>query len=115
MLAKPKLERVQEIGRGLRSRPTALVFVVGDKRTPFSEPSAQYALYNMNLYAQLKGVGVHNLVGNQMFLNRSKAARKRLGLGKHERIYATLGLGYPAVKFRSKVRGKTMPIQWNDE
>ena len=35
-------------------------------------------------------------------LHRSKAVRKRLGLEKHERIFGTLGLGYPAVRFRNK-------------
>jgi nitroreductase/NAD-dependent dihydropyrimidine dehydrogenase PreA subunit len=111
---KPKLESALEKGRAFRSPPVALVFVVGDKRIPLSEASAQYVLYNMNLYAQVKGVGSRNLVGNQMILNRSQAVRKRLGLEKHERIFGTLGLGYPAVKFRNKVEGKTLNIQWND-
>jgi nitroreductase/NAD-dependent dihydropyrimidine dehydrogenase PreA subunit len=111
---KPKLENALEKGRAFHSPPVALVFVVGDKRIPLSEASAQYALYNMNLYAQVKGVGSRNLVGNQMILNRSKAVRKRLGLEKHERIFGTLGLGYPAVKFRNKVEGRTLSIQWND-
>jgi NAD-dependent dihydropyrimidine dehydrogenase PreA subunit/nitroreductase len=113
--AKPKLESALARGHALGSPPVAIVFVVGDKRIPLSEASAQYILYNMNLYAQVKGVGGRNLVGNQMFLNRNKAIWKRLGLEKHERIFGTLGLGYPAVKFRNKVEGKTLPIQWNDD
>jgi ferredoxin len=49
-----------------------------------------------------------------MILNRSKAVRSRLQLGKHERIFGTLGLGYPAVRFSNKVRGRALPIQWNE-
>ncbi len=112
--ARPKLENTLERGCTFQSPPVALVFVVGDRRVPLSEPSAQYALYNMSLYAQVKGIGCRNLVGNQTILNRSNAVRKRLGLEKHERIFGTLGLGYPAVKFRNKVRGKSMNVQWNE-
>jgi hypothetical protein len=31
---------------------SAMMFIIGDKKTPLSEASAQYALYNMVLYAQ---------------------------------------------------------------
>jgi NAD-dependent dihydropyrimidine dehydrogenase PreA subunit len=112
--AKPKLERVLQEGIHFGNPPAALVFVVGDKRIPLSEVSAQYALYNITLYGQVKGVGSRILVGNQMFLNRSKTVQKCLGLKKHERIMGSLGLGYTDVKFRNKVQGKTMEIQWND-
>jgi nitroreductase len=110
---KPKLERALETGRALGSPPAAVVFLVGDRRVPLSEASAQYVLYNMNLYAQVKGVGCRSLVGNQAILSRNKAVRKRLGLSKRERIFGTLGLGYPAVRFRNKVQGKALSIQWN--
>lgn len=112
--AKPKLEHSLEIDRAYASPPPALVFIIGDKRIPLSELSAQYALYNMNLYAQVKGIGCRNLVGNQMFLNKKKAVRARLGLKKHERIMGTFGVGYPAVRFRNKVAGRTFPVQWNE-
>jgi len=112
--ARPKLERALEGGRAFRSMPPAIVLVVGDRRVPLSEASAQYAVYNMTLYAQVIGLGARNLVGNQMILNRSKAVRTRLQLGKHERIFGTLGLGYPAVRFSNKVRGRALPIQWNE-
>jgi nitroreductase/NAD-dependent dihydropyrimidine dehydrogenase PreA subunit len=111
--ARPKLECALERGRAFGNPPAAVVFVVADKRIPLSEASAQYALYNMNLYAQAKGIGCRNLGGNQMIFNRSKAVRESLGLRKHERFMGTLGLGYPALKFRNKVRGKTLSIQWN--
>jgi hypothetical protein len=38
--------------------------------------------------------------------------RRRLGLGRHERILGQLDLGYPAVRFRNKVRGKALPVTW---
>ncbi len=110
--AKPKMESALERGHSFH-RPPAIVFIVGDKRIALSEASAQYALYNMILYAQAKGIG-SCLWGNaQIFLDRNKAARKRLGLQKHEHIFGAVALGYPAVKFRNKVEGKALSIQWN--
>jgi nitroreductase len=113
--AKPKLERSLKFGRSYQSMPPVIVFIVGDRRVPLSVESAQYALYNMDLYARTRGLGCRNLVGNQMFLNRSKTFRHLLKIEKHEKVFATIGLGYPAKKFRNKVIGKQMRIQWSSE
>jgi ferredoxin len=110
---KVKMESALERGHAFH-RPPAIVFIVGDKRIALSEASTQYALYNMILYAQAKGIGSSLWGSAQTFLDRNKAARKRLGLGKHEHILGALGLGYPAVKFANKVEGKTLGIQWHD-
>jgi nitroreductase len=80
-----------------------------------SEASAQYALYNMILYAQARGIGSRINAGGPITLDRSRAARRRLGLERQEHILATLELGYPAVRFRNKVEGKTMPMAWNGQ
>ena len=110
---KVKMESALERGHAFH-RPPAIVFIVGDKRIALSEASAQYALYNMILYAQARGIGSCLWGSAQTFLDRSKVVRKRLGLQKHEHILGAVGLGYPAVKFRNKVKGKTLSIQWND-
>jgi nitroreductase/NAD-dependent dihydropyrimidine dehydrogenase PreA subunit len=110
---KVKMESALERGHAFH-RPPAIVFIVGDKRIALSEASAQYALYNMILYAQAKGIGSSLWGSAQTFLDRSKAVRESLGLQKHEHILGALGLGYPAVKFANKVEGKTLSIQWND-
>jgi nitroreductase len=90
-----------------------IVCIVGDKRVPLSEVSAQYALYNMILYAQAKGIGSRLKGIGQIIFDRNKSAKECLGLQKHEHILGMLELGYPAVKFRNKVKGKTLPIRWN--
>jgi nitroreductase/NAD-dependent dihydropyrimidine dehydrogenase PreA subunit len=109
---KVKMESALERGYAFH-RPPVIVFIVGDKRIALSEASTQYALYNMVLYAQAKGIGSCLWGAAEILLDRNKAARKRLGLGKHEHILGALGLGYPAVKFVNKVGGKTLSIQWN--
>ncbi len=111
--AKPKLEESLKIGRAYEYLPPVIIFIVGDRRIPLSVESAQYALYNMDLYARTKGLGCRNLVGNQMLLNQSKGLKHLLNLERNEKIFATFGLGYPAKKFRNKVIGKQMGIQWN--
>jgi nitroreductase/NAD-dependent dihydropyrimidine dehydrogenase PreA subunit len=111
--AKPKLEMSLKTGKAIRSFPAALLFIIADQRIPLSLESAQFALYNINLYALTKGIACRNMVGNQMFLNRSKVIWNLLGLQKHEKIFGTMALGHPAVKFSNKVAGKKMPVQWN--
>jgi len=110
---KVKIEEAIERGRTLGSIPAAVVFIVGDRRIALSEASAQYALYNMILYAQAKGIGSCLRGTGQLLLDRFGAARRRLGLRKHEHILGTLMLGCPAVQFANKVEGKTLDIQWN--
>jgi len=109
---KVKMENALERGHAFH-RPPAIVFIVGDKRIALSEASTQYALYNMILYAQVKGIGSCLWGSAQTFLDRSKAVREHLGLQKNEHILGALGLGHPAVKFANKVEGKTLSIQWN--
>lgn len=113
--AKPKLESSMSIGRAYESMPPVIIFIVGDSRVPLSQESAQYAIYNVNLYAMTKGLGCRILVGNQMFLNKDKTIRKKLKLSRHEKIFATIGMGFPDVEFKNKVTGKKIPIQWNDQ
>ncbi len=49
----------------------------------------------------------------QMLHDCNPTVRKRLHLSKHENILGALLLGYPAIKFANKVKGKALPIQWN--
>jgi NAD-dependent dihydropyrimidine dehydrogenase PreA subunit/nitroreductase len=109
---KVKMKGVLERGDDF-CHPPAIVFIVGDKRIALSEASVQYALYNMILYAQTKGIGSRLKGIGQIIFDRSRRAKERLGLQKHEHILGMLELGYPAVKFRNKVEGKTLSLQWN--
>jgi nitroreductase/Pyruvate/2-oxoacid:ferredoxin oxidoreductase delta subunit len=109
---KPKLEAVLKRGRNFKTIPPAIVMIIADKRVPLGKESAQYALYSINLFAHTKGLGCRNLVGNQMFLNRSNSIRQKLGLKKHEKIVGTMAIGYPALKYRNKVNGKKVDIHW---
>lgn len=111
--AKPKLEAAVKRGATVAGRPVALVMIIGDKRTPLNLESAQYALYNMALFAQTAGLGCVNLVGSQSILNGNRTLRRRLGLKRKEKIFGLLGLGYPAVRFMNKVEGRALPVQWN--
>jgi len=110
--ALPKLETVIGRGSGYASLPPVLICIVGDRRTPLSLESAQYGLHNIALMAQVKGLGCRSLVGNQMIFNRDKNVRRLLGLKRSQKIFAVAGFGYPAVRFRNKVLGKSMSVRW---
>jgi NAD-dependent dihydropyrimidine dehydrogenase PreA subunit len=111
--ARPKLEESMKLGKAYSNPPPVIVLLLGRKDLPLSIESAQYILFNMILYGMTKGIGCRLLVGNQMFLNNNIKLKKRIGIDKKERIYGTLGMGYPSVKFRNKVTGRQFPIQWN--
>ncbi|MBE0524993.1 MAG: hypothetical protein IBX40_11785 [Methanosarcinales archaeon] len=72
--------------------PVAVVFIVGDRRIALSVESAQYALYKMILYAQVKGIGTCLWGGGKVMLDINRTARKKLGLKKHEHILGADGI-----------------------
>jgi len=111
--SKAKVENAVKRGYAFSSQPSAMVFIVGEKRLPLSDASAQFALANMIYYAQAMGIG-NCLCGNgPLFFDKSKKTRNLLKLPSREHILGALSLGYSAIKFTNKVRGKVMPIQWN--
>jgi NAD-dependent dihydropyrimidine dehydrogenase PreA subunit/nitroreductase len=111
--AKTKLEAGVRSGSILRSRPAAFMALVGSKRIPLNLESAQYAIYNLTLMAQTMGLGCRNLVGNQSILSKDREFRKVVNLGRTDRIFGLVGIGYPSVKYKNKVEGRMLPIQWN--
>lgn len=111
--AKLKIENSIKRGKTFKSKPPALILIVGERNTPYSLESAQYALYNINLMAQTKGLGCRNLVGNQNFINADKTFRKSIGLQKNEKVFAMMAIGYPAVRFGNKISNRNIRINWN--
>jgi hypothetical protein len=111
LLNKPKIENSVKRGFAFH-HPAAIVFIVGDRRIALSVDSAQYYLANLTFYAQVKGIASCLWGNGPIFMDRSRAARRLLGLKKHDRIFGSLLLGYPTVRFKNKVEGRTMPIQW---
>lgn len=69
------------------------MFIVSDRRIALLVESAQYALYNMILYAQVKGIGTCLWGGGKVMLDRNRSARKTLGLKKNEHILGAVQLG----------------------
>jgi nitroreductase/NAD-dependent dihydropyrimidine dehydrogenase PreA subunit len=111
--ARPKIEAVLQTGHAFHSMPTAFILIVGDRKVPLSEASAQYALANMMYYAQVKGVGTCLWANGPLFIDKRQAVRRQLGIKPNERIFGAMYLGYPGARFSNKVRGKAITIQWN--
>ena len=110
---KSKVESVVRRGHYFRGKPAAFVLIVGLRKIPLSEASAQYALANLMHYAQVKSIGSYLCGNGQLFLDKNRSFRDRLGLQRGESILGALFLGYPAIRFSNKVKGKQLPIQWN--
>jgi nitroreductase len=111
--SKAKIENAVQRGHAFSSIPAAMIFVIGEKRIPLSDASAQYALANMIYYAQSQGIASCLCGNGQLFFDKNNKIRKRLRLHSREHILASLFLGYPAIQFSNRVNGKAMPIQWN--
>jgi len=111
--SKSKVENAVQRSHAFNSPPPAMVFIVGEKRLPLSDASAQYALANIFYYAQVKGIGSCLCGNGPLIFDKNKAIRKRLGSERRENILGALMLGYPAVRYSNKVHGKSLPIQWN--
>jgi nitroreductase/NAD-dependent dihydropyrimidine dehydrogenase PreA subunit len=111
-LAKPKLEAALERNQAFH-HPPAIVFIVGEKRFALQEASAYCMLANATYYAQALGVGTCLWANGPMVIDKSRRARRRLGIQSGERIYAAGLLGYPAVRFRNKVEGRRIALNWN--
>lgn len=106
--ARPKIEAALQEGHAFHSMPTALIFIVGDKKVPLSDVSAQYALANMMYYAQVKGIGTCLWANGPLFIDKHREARHRLGIESNERIFGAMYLGYPAA-LATKWQGKRWP------
>jgi NAD-dependent dihydropyrimidine dehydrogenase PreA subunit/nitroreductase len=107
-----KIQSVLARGQNFRSFPAAMLFVTGDRRTALSRESAQCALANMYYTAQALEVASCLFGPGRIVLDRSRPARRLLGLGREEHILGTLLLGRPAVRFRNRVRGRQLPLRW---
>jgi NAD-dependent dihydropyrimidine dehydrogenase PreA subunit/nitroreductase len=84
---------------------TALIFVIGDSRIWYTELSAQYFPYNMQLYAKTWGIGSRPSGGGKLLLAGNKTARKLLDIPKHKSIQGLLFLGYPSLQYINKAEG----------
>jgi NAD-dependent dihydropyrimidine dehydrogenase PreA subunit/nitroreductase len=111
-IMRMKFQRSVELGTTFDSPPAAIIFVIGNTKTLQAAESAQFAVYNMMLFAQAKGLGSCYLAAGQVVFSSNPRVRNLLGLQKGEAIYGSLQLGVPAVKFRSKVAGKELPVSF---
>jgi NAD-dependent dihydropyrimidine dehydrogenase PreA subunit/nitroreductase len=111
-IMRNKIQRSMDLGTTYESPPAAIIFVVGDQGPLLAAESAQFAIYNMILLAHAKGLGSRYLAAGPLFFDHSRKARSLIGLSNGERIFGSVELGIPAVKYRSKVAGKELPVSF---
>lgn len=114
-IMKEKIQRSIDLGTTFESPPAAIIFVIGNRKTLLSAESAQFAVYNMILYAQTIGLGSRYLASGAVVFNKNTRARRILGLSADEMIWGALELGVPLIRFSNKVAGKELPITFTGE
>jgi ferredoxin len=110
--AKIKFEKKIESRQVLQDAPV-LVVLFADPRIRLTELSAQFFLYNMQLFAKTLGIGSRESYGGKMFVSNSKKVIKMLGIPKDKKIQGFLFLGYPEFEFVNKVEGISPNIYFN--
>lgn len=79
----------------------------------FGRDDAIYAVYNLMLAAQRRGLGTCQIGYFQFALDRSRQLRRALGLPKGRQVEVTLVLGYPAFDFHRVLPRRQPDMIWN--
>lgn len=88
----------------------SLIILIADPRIKLTELSAQFFLYNMQLYAKTWGIGSRQSNAGKYFLGHDSDARKILKIPDKRRIQAILFLGYPFLEYSNMVEGRKPQI-----
>jgi nitroreductase len=91
----------------------ALILLVGNKRVPVTESSAQYLLSTMIIFAESLGVGSCLMDSVKIALNWNSRIRKRLKIPRKSNVLGVLALGYSDEKIVNIPRGYMPRVQWN--
>jgi Fe-S-cluster-containing hydrogenase component 2 len=90
-----------------------LILLVGNKRVPVTESSAQYLLSTMIIFSESLGAGSCLLDSVKIALNWNSRIRERLKIPRKWSVLGVLALGYSAEKIVNIPRGYMPRVQWN--
>lgn len=111
---KRKMERdLRERGQIVKDNTQALILMLGNKRVPVTESSAQYYLSNMLLFCEVSGLGSCLMDSLKIVINSSKLTREKLHIPKGLKILGVLAVGYPEEKIMNIPEGYHMKVGWN--
>jgi nitroreductase/NAD-dependent dihydropyrimidine dehydrogenase PreA subunit len=91
----------------------ALILLVGNRRVPVTESSAQYLLSTMIIFAHSLGIGSCLMDSVKIALNWNSRDRKKLRIPRKSRVLGVLALGYSNEKIVNIPRGYMPRVQWN--
>ena len=91
----------------------ALILLVGNRRVPVTESSAQYLLSTMIIFAESLCVGSCLMDSVKIALNWNARTRKKLRIPKKWSVLGVLALGYSNEKIVNIPRGYMPRVQWN--
>lgn len=89
-----------------------LILIYAPKRTAFASDNCNIAATTIINYAHALGLGTCYIGFITMALQYSGKLRKKLGVPKNRRIYASLVMGYPAYHHKNTVSRKIPEVEW---
>ncbi len=91
----------------------ALILMVGNRRVPVTESSAQYMLATMIIFSESLGIGSCLMDSLRIAINMNSKIRNRLKIPKAQKVLGVLALGYSDEKIVNIPRGYELNVQWN--
>ena len=89
-----------------------LILIHAPKRIPFASDNCNIAATTIINYTHSLGLGTCFMGFITIALRYSGKLRRKLGVSKDRRVYATLVMGYPAYRHTNTVSRKKPEVQW---
>lgn len=89
-----------------------LILIHAPKKARFASDNCNIAASTVINYAHALGLGTCLIGFMVMFLSFSRSQRKKFGIPKGRRVYASLVMGYPAYKYTYIASRKKPEVQW---
>lgn len=113
-IIKRKMERdLKDRKQIIKDNTQALIILLGNKKVPLTESSAQYYLANMLLFCEVSDLGSCLMDSLKISINNSRMIKEMLHIPKNLKILGVLALGYPEENIMNIPEGYQMKIGWN--
>lgn len=89
-----------------------LILIHAPRNARFASDNCNIAVTTIINYAHALGLGTCLIGFMVMFLRYSRSLRKKFGIPKNRKVYASLVIGYPAYKYTYTASRKKPEVQW---
>jgi nitroreductase/NAD-dependent dihydropyrimidine dehydrogenase PreA subunit len=113
-VVKKKMDHDLKVRKHIvKDKTQALILLIGDKKVPMTEISAQYDMANMILFCEASGLGSCLMDSLKIVLNNTRSLKNRLHIPRRFKILCVLAVGYPEEKILNLPEGPRMKTGFN--